>query len=250
MGAKWKRHAMNLTQLCCACTPGHFSTPNCSIMPANASQHCDVGFCAVNATSGCTPTLCTQCSAGTFQPGSKSGKCQNCTVGTFSKIQGAAECALCWRGYYCNSSRMTAPLPCQPGYYCPDLALEYPLPCPPGYSCPIPVMVAGRPCDPGWYCRGGLWPPAPCPSGSYCPGSTAEPVPCLWLFQSGLVAASCSPSPAFFVVVVVSGLVVVVFAIWLWLKLSKRALERAERDRASEITGMIPKPTGPTYSGL
>jgi len=241
-----KRLLLNMSSLCQPCLAGQFAPVNCSLLPENSTLKCTDGTCAINNSLSCT-----LCPPGQFQPVKHpKTRCFNCTPGTFAKGNGTIECALCTRGFYCNLTQMKAPFACLPGFICPGLGTIYPLPCPKGFSCPNAAMTVGFACPSGWYCEGGLAQPEPCPEGFYCPSLAAEPIPCNWLFQAPPSSATCAPSPAFFVVVVISGLVVIVFAIWLWLTLSKRALERAERDRSSEITNLIPKATGPTYAGL
>jgi hypothetical protein len=245
---------------------------------------CSRGWCEV--TSNCTPcpagsynsvtnaTQCLPCPRGYYQPHEGQSNCSVCVPGSYQNNTGQPYCLSCGFGYYnpnWGSTSRNACLVCDPGYFCPSLQTKLPIDCPPGYFCPNYALREPIPCPAGFYCaKSCTVQPIVCPAGSYCPIGTSNPLTCSFLFTSREQQSSCYPTVAFYLIIILAGLVATIFLGWIARRLLQRirAKKRNQHYQSqsqsqsqfstqsftqhhTETSRLIPEPIdGPCYSGL
>ncbi|KAF4665918.1 hypothetical protein FOL46_003363 [Perkinsus olseni] len=144
------------------------------------------------------------------------GKCNNpeyCAEGSiFEQANQAGVCRSCGldvvkAGYYCANGTSSI---CPPGFFCPIAGTSGPIPCPEGY-----------------FCKQGFQEPVSCPWFSQCPRGATNQIP-TW--------------GAIFIIVVI-GIIVAAFSIWLWLyrrnKEKNATSQGAAHQRTTEIYNSV-----------
>lgn len=286
----------NLTSLCKVCGIGEISTPNCT----KSGSKCSPGWCDANSNcTACPPgsynpqvnaTQCLPCPAGQYQQHAGQPNCSFCPPGSYQSFTGQSSCIPCGGGYYnpCSGStsrnscrecspgyycpsQSKVPIQCPAGYFCPDIGLQEAIPCPSGSYCPRPGMTTTFVCPEGFYCANlATVQPVVCPRDYYCPTGTSNPLRCSVLFTSEEQQTSCSPTVAFYVVIILAAILTVALlslVSWRIIRtiLRKRSQHRPAQSQSfqsrfpslsseqlhTERTKLIPEPIdGPCYSGL
>eukprot|EP01125_Pyxidicula_operculata_P002271 TRINITY_DN12170_c0_g1_i1.p1 TRINITY_DN12170_c0_g1~~TRINITY_DN12170_c0_g1_i1.p1 ORF type:complete len:283 (+),score=10.65 TRINITY_DN12170_c0_g1_i1:53-850(+) len=239
----------NTTNLCYPCGPGFVANTNCTILPGTTqdSPPCDgrAGWCVAGAVSNCTP-----CGPGFYQPNSVGILCDTCGYGYYNPYDGQSECLSCEPGNFCPRGANKVQVPCGLGYYCPDWNMYRGFLCQPGTVCLSQGTINPVKCSAGFYCTGGSNPMMVCPINFYCPEGSGSATPCPWLFTSPVESYSCDPTLEFYLVVGFASCLLLVGIIFIWYEASKRIKAKIDNTVSAEITNLIPKADGPSYTGL
>lgn len=111
-------------------------------------------------------------------------------------------------------------------------------------------------CPENFYCPNDMTTyPLECEAGYKCPKGSANQIPCPSLYTSAQASKDCSPTPLFYVLIILSMLAcfVIIIAVIVCIRTSAVAERRAQDKKSSdeEKRRLIPQPDeGPMYSGL
>jgi len=110
-------------------------------------------------------------------------------------------------------------------------------------------MREGKLCPGGEYCAGGMSLPQVCPEDTKCPEGSSSPEPCPALFKSPRHSRNCSPSVGFWIILGATGVVLIIVGVIIIIRFTHNP-EKQQTKEEKEISDLIPKATGPQYSGL